>query len=62
MRNLVLLVVLAAGAGCGEPTPDELLSDFALADVNPASPTFDTEVSPRDFVGKVSAWYFGHAT
>ncbi|MEM7246031.1 MAG: hypothetical protein AAF533_11860 [Acidobacteriota bacterium] len=36
--------------------------DFALIDVNETSTTAGRAVSPRDHLGKVSAWYFGHAT
>jgi len=36
--------------------------DFALPDINETSPSFGTEVSPRDYLKKVSGWYFGHAT
>lgn len=36
--------------------------DFSMRDVNPASATYDTDVSPRDFAEKFSAYYFGHAT
>ena len=36
--------------------------DFGLLDVNPTSPRADGIVSPRDYLGSVSAWYFGHAT
>ena len=36
--------------------------DFALMDVNPASDTYQQPVSPVHFEGKVSGWYFGHAT
>ncbi|MEW5739989.1 MAG: hypothetical protein AB1938_13740 [Myxococcota bacterium] len=39
-----------------------VLSDFALPDVNPASASFQKNVSPRDHLGKVSAWYFGHSS
>ena len=35
--------------------------DFHLTDTNPHSPTGGQVVSPRDELGKVSAWYFGHA-
>ncbi len=38
------------------------LADFAAEDVNPASPRFGQMVSPRDHLGQVSAWYFGHST
>ncbi len=36
--------------------------DFHLTDVNTTSASFDTAVSPRDYLEEVSAWYFGHAT
>lgn len=38
------------------------MSDFALVDENATSPTTGLAVSPRDFLQKVSGWYFGHAT
>ena len=60
---LGFLAILALGA-CGEddPTPATgVAPDFMLADVNPASPTAATEVSPRDYLGGVSAYYFGSA-
>lgn len=47
---------LSADAG------DGLAPDFALLDVNPASPTSGQQVSPRNFQGRVSAWYFGHSS
>ena len=36
--------------------------DFSLSDVNPNSQTRDQQVSPRQHLGRISAWYFGHAT
>lgn len=36
--------------------------DFSLVDVNPATPSYQQDVSPRDYLGKVSAWYFIHTT
>jgi len=41
---------------------DPRVPDFALVDVNSTSPTAGTEVSPRDYLQKVSGWYFGHST
>lgn len=38
------------------------VADFALEDVNATSPRFGQVVSPRDYLQKVSGWYFGHAT
>gem|GEM_PF-3123140 len=54
---------LKAGATVVDPNePRTPESDFRLLDVNTASPTYNTEVSPRDYIGKVSGWYFGRAT
>ena len=39
-----------------------MVPDLALEDVNPSSPFFGTTVSPRRFLGQISAWYFGHAS
>ena len=38
------------------------VADFQLVDTNPTSATAGQTVSPRDFLGQVSGWYFGHAT
>jgi len=43
--------------GPAEPAPD-----FLVTDVNPSSPTASQDVSPRDYLGKVSGYYFGAAT
>lgn len=63
MHILPLLGLLACTSGDGLPLPPfEPVPDFALEDVNPTSPSFETLVSPRDRIGQVSVWYFGHAT
>jgi hypothetical protein len=36
--------------------------DFSLPDVNSNSLSHGQDVSPRQFMGQISAWYFGHAT
>lgn len=60
MRTLTLLTSLAA---CGSTSLLEgPVPSFALTDVNPESATADAAVSPDDFAGGASAWYFGHAT
>lgn len=43
--------------GPADPAPE-----FSLLDVNETSATAGDIVSPRDYLGQVSAWYFGHAT
>ena len=53
------------GGGGGDANPiaiGALVPDFALPDVNDASASYLTDVSPRDRLGSASAWYFGHAT
>ena len=39
-----------------------VIADFSLADVNASSSTFGDTVSPRAYLQKLSAWYFGHST
>jgi hypothetical protein len=62
---LLALVLLAA---CGPPrgpvfdASAQPMPDFALVDVNPASTRYRTQVSPRDELDRISAWYFGHST
>jgi len=36
--------------------------EFGLEDVNTSSPRFGERVSPRDYLQKVTGWYFGWAT
>jgi hypothetical protein len=71
MKRLIGLVGIAAVtaflvAGCNDTESNGPLQgvapDFSLKDVNPNSATHDSTISPRDYLGKVSAWYFGHAT
>lgn len=45
-----------SGGGAG------VVADFQLLDVNPTSHSYNTLVSPRDYLHQVSAWYFGTAT
>ncbi len=48
----------------GEPpdSSDEALPNFSVADVNPNSARFQEAVSPSDYLGQISAWYFGQST
>ena len=39
-----------------------LVSDFELPDQNPHSPKYEDLISPRDYMGQVSGWYFIKAT
>ena len=41
---------------------ENAVSHFSLVDANPASPTFNQPVSPRDYLGEISAWMFGYST
>lgn len=65
-RLVPLLALTLLVAACGndqstDPT-NAAMPDFVLTDVNPNSATALQPVSPRDYLQKVSAWYFGHAT
>ena len=76
MMRLVVLSLL--GLGCndsgqidvdGPPAGDfsralvgTVAQEFSLEDVNPTSDSTGEDVSPRDFLDGVSAWYFGHST
>lgn len=56
---LFLLLVAACGGGS---SAEILAPDFLLQDVNPNSPTSGMNVSPRNYVGNASGYYFGAAT
>ena len=51
-----------AAGGAGGVEPWDPMPDFALLDTNQTSPSYDTMVSPREYLERVSAWYFGTAT
>ena len=62
LAPLFALLLTAAPAPPMGPNPDEMVPDFSLADVNPTSTRFGEAVSPRDYLNRISAWYFGSAT
>jgi hypothetical protein len=55
-------VALAAGCSNDKGSLQGVAPDFFLVDVNPNSATHDSTISPRAYLDKVSAWYFGHST
>ena len=69
-RTLLPALLLAAGSvGCGQDSTQgpplgagQEAPAFSVVDVNPTSPRSGEMVSPRDYLERVSAWYFGHAT
>lgn len=66
LTGAALSLLLAVGCsdddkGTGPPAVSAV-PDFSLQDVNPNSTTREQMVSPRQYEGKISAWYFGHAT
>ncbi|NQU20423.1 MAG: hypothetical protein HQ567_04005 [Candidatus Nealsonbacteria bacterium] len=63
LRSLAAPLVAVSVLMVGAPVATaEMVSDFALHDVNSTSSTYGQSVSPRDLLQQVSAWYFGHAT
>ncbi len=65
-RLLPVLALAALATACGKDKGTDpaaqAVPDFQLVDVNSNSPTYSLQVSPRDYVGATSAWYFGHST
>jgi len=71
MRTLILALGLLA-ASCSSSTSEPFypppnqpagpVAEFSLLDTNATSPTAGQMVSPRDYVGNISAWYHGAAT
>lgn len=49
-------------AGDQQVLSDETLPDFSVVDVNVGSLRYEEAVSPRYYLGRISAWYFGSAT
>lgn len=64
----VAALALAGLLAChgAEPTSpvafEPVAASFGLVDVNSTSPSSGEVVTPRRYLGRVSAWYFGHAT
>jgi hypothetical protein len=54
----------ADGSGSAQtPQPNnDALPDFSLTDANANSARYQEAVSPREYLGQISAWYFGHST
>lgn len=52
--------VLFHAAPSGEPS--EPLANFSLLDVNPNSQSYNESVSPAQYEGRVSAWFFAFAS
>lgn len=61
---LAALVTMLVACGEDDPTIPSgiLVTDFSLLDVNANSSSLGDSISPREALGQISAWYFGHAT
>lgn len=59
---LAALVLPACGGGGKAAAVPTIMPDFSLQNVNPNAVPTGNMVSPRDYLGQVSAWYYGHAT
>ncbi|MSP25239.1 MAG: hypothetical protein EXR75_08755 [Myxococcales bacterium] len=59
-------MTMASGSGVGVGGAGGAVAmiapDFSLIDDNAASPKYLQPVSPRDYLKRVSGWYFGHST
>ena len=64
-RLPLALASLSLAVACPQgPTydPGEQVPDFSLEDVNSTSASHGQQISPFDFEGMASAWYFGHSS
>ncbi len=59
---VAFIVPLVLFAGLTVRARAEMVPDFTLTDTNLTSSTHGQPVSPRNYLDKASAWYFGHAT
>jgi hypothetical protein len=56
----ILTPALLLALACSSST--DPMPDFVLLDVNPDSASHEDPVSPRDYLGHVTGWYFGSTT
>jgi hypothetical protein len=59
--DLAVAADLGAADQFADITP-ALVPNFSLTDVNTTSASYNTKVSPRDYIGKVAAFFFTTAT
>jgi hypothetical protein len=67
LRLIAPWIVLLGACSSGGTTPPpgtgpQVVPEFLLVDVNPTSTTNGDDVSPRDSLGLITAWYFASAT
>lgn len=60
--TIVSVMLTATLVGTSAASAGLIVPDFSLTDVNSSSTSYNSPVSPRDYLGQVSGWYFGHAT
>lgn len=65
-NTLTLLLALLTGCTAAKGTDSGfepgLVANFSLPDQNPTSARSGQAISPRDYLGDVSGWYFIHST
>lgn len=59
--DAAIVADLGAADQLADVTPT-MVPSFSLTDVNPSSASYNTKVSPRDYLGKVAAFFFTTAT
>ena len=66
MRCVAAITIFLLAGACQpptvKPTPGDVMPDFSLVDLNPASATSQQQVTPRQMLGHVSGWYFAHSS
>ena len=67
---LLILFLSSCGSGSSPtavsqsapPEEQQPLQQIALLDANATSPSFGEPILPEDYLGTISAWYFGRST
>ena len=66
LRVIAPWLILLGACSSGGTTPPigtpQVVPDFLLLDRNSTSPTYNGDVSPRDSLGLITAWYFASST
>ncbi|MFP6684891.1 MAG: hypothetical protein VB934_09265 [Polyangiaceae bacterium] len=53
---------MGAGASTSSGMGMMAAPDFSIKDVNPSSASLGNDISPKDYQGQATAWFFGHST
>ena len=59
---LLILFLSSCGSGSSPTAVSQSAPPVALLDANATSPSFGEPILTEDYLGTISAWYFGRST